>query len=576
MRGGAPSRAEHVIAQVALLAGAVLLLLPALLTGTFHRSHEEARYLLLADHFIAAFRDGVWYPRFLPDLYGGYGYPTFCFYQPGFFFFSLLFSYLPAALHQTMQWSLLALVYVGALGAYFLGREIAGVRLGLFAGLWFLLTPYLCVNLYVRGDLSELASMLLCPWPVFFLLLLDRRLQGRASPAAPMLGLALSIAAVILCHPAPPVALLPSLAVIALALGWRRPHQWALFLRVGASLLAALALSSPYWLTVFQLRPYVQFENLIAGYNQIELHTVWPHQLVSNVWGFGGSIPASQDDTMSFQLGAPELLVATLGAWFGRRSRVIVAAYGCYLALVLLMLPIAEPFWSRAATLRFLQFPWRLLAVTATLQVTAAMGLCDPVARHLSRRAQWSTIAALLFVSYLWHADQFQISAPMMDPEEVRNVYHRELKTTGFHHFANADEFTPRTVVEAPAAPRDFSRPRILLERDARARRAEGHGDHHLRFEVAARAPTAVVIQQLYLPGWRIWLNGEPLARGTIEAGLTAAGLMRVELPQPGRYRLEARYEGPPGWRLRNAGIAIVILVVLPTLRRPRQLERCD
>src|SRR5262249_59646287 len=113
---------------------------------------------------------------------------------------------------------------LGAAGAFRLGAALANRRFGLFAAALFLLTPYLFVDLYVRGDLSEALGLLLGPWVLGFAIDLDRRLARGASPAGAMTGLALASAASVLAHPAPALVLLPAVAAIVAALASRAPH----------------------------------------------------------------------------------------------------------------------------------------------------------------------------------------------------------------------------------------------------------------------------------------------------------------------------------------------------------------
>src|SRR5262245_38773724 len=53
------------------------------------------RELRLSALCTGAIRGGSWYPRWLPDLNGGYGYPVFVFYQPGYFYVSHGLSFVP-------------------------------------------------------------------------------------------------------------------------------------------------------------------------------------------------------------------------------------------------------------------------------------------------------------------------------------------------------------------------------------------------------------------------------------------------------------------------------------------------
>ena len=88
--------------------------------------------------------------------------------------------------------------------------------------------------------------------------------------------------------------------------------------------------------------------------------------------------------------------------------------------------------------------------------------------------------------------------------------------------------------------------------------------------ELAVPAPTAVVIEQLYLPGWEVSLDGRELARTTLDGSLTPEGFVRLALLQAGTHRLEAAYGGPPGGGVRAAGMALVLGVFALLLRPVR------
>ncbi len=555
--------------HAALLLFALVAAAPLLATGAWHRSHEELRYVVLADLFARALREGIAYPRFLPDLYGGYGYPTFCFYQPGFFFVATLFSALPLALHRALALALVFLLYAGALGAFRLGEALASRSFGLFAAALFLLTPYLFVDLYVRGDLSEAMALLLGPWLFFFLIDLDRRLARGGSPAGAMLGLAAATAALVLAHPVPPFALLPVASATACALALGAPHGRALCLRAGAALAAGIALAAPYWAGLLALRGSVGFGRLVGGFYAPEAHGVAAFQLVSRAWGFGAATAGAADDGMSFQLGAVHLALAVAGAVAGRRSRVIAVAAAAYALLVLLVLDAAGPLWAHAGPLRFLQFPWRLLAATATLQLVLTLGLRAWTVR-LGPRAEAALLAGIALVALGWYAGQLSVSGATRDPAEILRDYHARVKRETFEHFVYRDEFTPLAAKRRPDRPRDPDAPAVRLAGPGRVRALPGASPHRLRVELAVPAPGAVVIEQLYLPGWEVALDGREIPPEALVRSLTPEGFARVELPRAGRYRLEARYRGPPGARVRAAGMAAVLAVFAALLRRPR------
>jgi hypothetical protein len=60
-----------------------------------------------------------------------------------------------------------------------------------------------------------------------------------------------------------------------------------------------------------------------------------------------------------------------------------------------------------------------------------------------------------------------------------------------------------------------------------------------------------VTIQQLYLPGWRVALDGRRVPAAALERHVTPDGRMALPVG-PGAHWIEAYYEGPPGWKGRG------------------------
>ena len=208
-----------VCAMIALFGQALASTLPLFFAG-WVECHDALRYLALHDQFRECVAHGIAYPRWLPYLYGGYGYPTFVFYQPGYFFLTLaLNAIVPDALTAT-QLAVLVMFIAGGIGMLLLVREFCDTFSSWAAAAWFLLTPYLFVNLHVRGDLSELLSIVLTPWPLLFLSRLYRAVRQDAA-TWPWLGLtALALAGIVLAHPFTALFYYPTFCVIALAWTW--------------------------------------------------------------------------------------------------------------------------------------------------------------------------------------------------------------------------------------------------------------------------------------------------------------------------------------------------------------------
>jgi hypothetical protein len=544
--------------------------LPALVAGTFPSTHEELRYPALLAHFLAAQSAGVAFPQWLPDLAGGYGYPIFVFYQPLFFHLAALVSRVtglgPAlSACATVQLASIA----SAAGAYLLARRVARPVPAMLAAALFMLTPYLYVNLYVRGDLSETLAMLATPWPLLFLWRMqERAAAGRPGAFGPAVGLGVGLAALVLAHPATGVLFFGVFSVLGAGFTAAVPSGAArrrFLVALGLAIVLGLALSAPYWGGVLEMRRYVTLD--VGGYLSAERHVVYPQQLFSTFWGYG--IPSLDDasDGMSYQLGAVHALAAVAGAILGRRDRRIVAAFAAYLAAVAIMLPWSRPLWREILPLRLVQFPWRMLSVTAGLQLLCLLGI--------ARRPGPGPTAALaglgLAVLAANHA-QFAEN-PRTDPavfawSRVERAVSAMIRIDfeSFDTYLAPGQFQPRTAVLPLAALRRPDEPLVRLDHGD-VRPLPGNDAHAIAEEIVTDQPTRVILRQYYLPGWRVEVDGRAIARADLEAGLTKKGMPAFEVPS-GSHSIRARYEGTPQGRWRLALSMLVVAACLVLLRR--------
>ena len=546
------------VLAVALLAMAPLA--PMVAGGFWPRSHDDLRYFPLFDAFRDAMAHGILYPRWLPDLFAGYGYPVFAFYQPGLFYFLLpigLFTGNPL-LH--FQLGLYALAALGGTGVYLLCREFTDRRAALFASAVFLLTPYLYVELYVRGDLGEMAAMLLAPWPLYFLVRLHGRWrEGGQGSAAAALGLAASLGGMLYVHPTVGPLYMPALCLIAAILvAGSEPHaRWRLAGQIAGAMVIALALSAPFWFTVISLRDAVQISAGMQGQFVAAENVVYPHQLFARTWGFGYSVPGPDDD-MPFQLGLPHFVLAVAGVVLARRQKVILAASLAYALMVAAMMPWTAPLW-RLPVLELMQFPWRILTYTATLQAVCAAGV--GVAFTDLRRG--GSVLAILLIGGVaaWQPLQFT-AEPLVRSLSWTEVRRQAGEPEGGESGVFANPYTPKSasnsLLATPRRGNDF----IKVDGPGDAVAAADSTRHRLHYTLRARAPVTAIIQQIHLPGWAVEVNSKRVSEPDLRRLLTPDGRMRVELPA-GEHDIRAWYDGPPGWLWRNIVMAVAIILAL-------------
>lgn len=575
---------QRIATTLALLAVATMPLLPSAFAGHFPRTHEGMRYEHLAAIFLDAIDQGVFYPRWLPDLAGGYGYPTFVFYQPVVFYVASAISAVTGVgMIVGMQLVALTFSVIGSFGAFVLSRQFGVGRIaGLACAMLFLITPYVFVNLYVRGDHSEFAALMLTPWPPALLLIARKRLNESHRAAAQLLAAAFVLALLVATHPALAVCFVPLTIGLAIAgtpfvvAGRRR--QWIASIGFVGVLLAAL--SSFYWFPVWQNAPFVHLEGVALGpYDPVQ-HTIDPWRLIYPRWGFGtsGFKAMGVPPTMSFQLGLPHLLLAVAGLIVGWRRPWVVMAAVAYAVLILCMTVYADAIWQIGSPLRVLQFPWRLLGPIAALQLLLASAA---IARITPRRpiVQGSVALAVVVISAgyyhaMFHASPFlfqltdhtEAELPWKRAQDVLNAGVQEIAHYP-ENFSGRGEFTPKW---APLELTEARRGPILL---ANGDVAFAPTSSNYRIDANVTLPTAqqAIIQQYYFPGWRVEVNGHVMPFEDIERDQD--GRLVIALPA-GTSHVVAYFDGPDGWRLRTVIAAIIsaaaiVVIVRSDRRRP-------
>lgn len=559
-------------------------LIPNWLDRRLPATHEGYRYLLLSDWFRDAMAAGSWYPRWLPEMNGGFGYPQFVFYQPGYFFLNAATSLLvePLFMRQLLTLSIIALL--GGCGVYLLTRRFTSPGYALLLVLLFQSAPYVHTNLFLRGDLSEWMALELMPWPVYFLLQFCRAVEGGLvrQRLYNWLGLTLATACLCYCHPValmflPLLLLFTGAVCLVKGMSARSLAAWG---ELAGGVALGVALSSPYWLPVMQMKPYVNVAAALDGFVAWKNTVAFRQLLFGSLFGGG--------DSKEF-LGAPFVTYALVGWWYGRKQSFIFGCGLAYLVILLLITPISQLFW-RLYPFSLLQFPWRLAVFAPLLQVICLCGLvlgdgCNRIGKG------WLVVSFGLLLFWSWHG-HFGFS-PAETTESLLRFDRQGLsclrnfaqtgRTGSYATTLDAGEWQPRSaagILSIPArgtllsgcdktqqAMADLAIkigrfglynlhpvPHPLVEVD----RSEwlvspqpSSTAFRLNYQLGGVAAAHVTINQIYLPGWQVVLNGQVVSREELEKQLLPDGRMRLAL-LPGDYQLQAWYDGPPGWRLQN------------------------
>jgi hypothetical protein len=342
--------------------------------------------------FDQTLRDGYLWPRWAPDFAFGYGYPLFNILAP-------LAIYAAEILHLlglSLVGSVKAMYALGTIGAgvamYVFVRRLFGREAGLLAAVAYMYVPFHLVEIFVRSAYSEFIALALLPLVLYaFTELVAAPKVGRTALAGLIYGV------LALTHVTTFFTFTPFLiAYIAFLLigTWRRkgPHAAlrASLYTLGSGALG-LALSAIYLVPMLAELRHVKVEQWTAFNYDYGQHFVYFSQLLSPLWDYGYSGPGLEDG-MSFQLGAVTVVLIVFGGWRTLAGRFPHRGTALFFLIataffVWLMSPAAQFAWRVLPVASLVQFPWRLLGLSAlTTSVVAGSLVAGQVSKSASQQ----------------------------------------------------------------------------------------------------------------------------------------------------------------------------------------------
>lgn len=605
---------RRAVTFLAVIAFSIFPLLPNLLDRRLADTHEVYRYLVLGEWFHRAKVMGDTYPRWIAEMNGGFGYPEFVFYQPGYFFLQdFTAGWLDEFLHRQLV-TLVLIAIIGGAGFYLLARRYVGAMGALGALAIFVLAPYSRINLFVRGDLSEWLLLEWMPWCLWFLFIyVDRRMGCGKGLFLSWLALSVAVCLATYTHPVAVLflpLLLLGLVVVAISgvSGLVVPN---ISLKIGfevfLAIVVGLSLSSPYWLVVVMMKPAVASVDVFKDWGETWQNTT---TLANLLWGSWLGMPKSFHETEF--LGAPFVLLALLGWWWGRKKPLVLSSGWMYLALIILMAPMGRIFWQMPP-FSLILFPWRLAVFAPSLQAISCLGLLtgDGERSKWGRSIFWLGVTCLFFYA-VFSPYQYKpwLGLGRLGQKGLDCLFDfsRTARPQSYPATMDLGEWQPRTshkgllvasrLSEAvvgcgdlrgeladllkrhftfDSLPSPYPRPLIEIQsEDWLVEQLPMSKSRWLAdYQLTGTAPSRIIINQFYLPGWQIFLNGMNVSEAQLMNSIGNDGLIQVQL-EAGRWHLQARYELPEELRVMVwttmifGGIGGCVLFGLITFRRSR------
>jgi hypothetical protein len=502
--------------------------------------------------------EGNFYPRWVAELFLGFGYPLLNFYASATYYLAELLHLAGAGYENALIYAMLVLLIVASFGIYRLARDIfadlgvASQMPALVATAAYVFAPYLLFNLYVRGAIAELGAQAILPW----LLWAFRRLLCSKEPAKYLIGAVFCLAALAFTHTVSLLLAPPVLVIYALVLLWRyrrEPRELRRrLLWFAAATASAAAVSAVFWLPALLERQFLTTQAQEASALYIHQHTWGWKSFLDSDWFVG------YNDEAGTRLRRVQLLLAIIGIVASRRWNlewffmVALAFFAC-----LLVGDWAVPFWTSNPLLLTIQFPWRMLTLASVPIALLTGGILT--SGWLARRSNWPyqallfalVIGTIVFANYPRMAwmNRLEVAPDQVNLTSI-SQYEAITKRYGLSA-ATFREFTPRWVEKLEFK----SLPPVAGEKPV-AISLEHASDQALEMTFAAARPTRLLFSILFFPGWQITLDKGQHLEPYPSADF---GLLTVDLPA-GEHQLSVRWEDTLSHRW---GQAITILAML-------------
>jgi hypothetical protein len=545
---------EWLLALGVSLATALLVIAPFFRLGNAS-GHDIAFHASSWVDVAGQWREGIFFPRWTEWANHGFGEPRFIFYPP-------LSWMLGAALSFVVPWNAVPEVFIvmaqtlAGLCSFALARRFLPRSAALFGAACYAANPYALLIVYMRSDFAEQLACALMPLVLLWALELCGLVENRHGSVSRAMALfAVAFAAVWLSNA--PAGVLASYSV-ALIFAWAAFAEKSLqpLWRGAGGLALGLGLASFYllpaayeqrWVNITQalaagLQPSDNF--LFTTINDPE-HNAF-NRIASNVailmmamTGIAG-IAARRETAEQKEREERKRLWLTL---------ILLSA-----AAAILMIRPSAIFWEHLPKLRFMQFPWRWLAILAVpyAYFSAAM---------VRRRVRW--IWFVLVVVAAGGTATLLVKKAWWDSDDISSLREAIANDQGFE---GTDEYDPMSD-DHTNLPQKAARVQVLPaeESGGSAPNAEVHVERWTAEErvvrVTSRARLRMALRLVDYPAWLVEVNGKAVRPEHAETN----GEMIVALT-PGTERIAVTFVRTPDRKLGSAVSLIAMLTLLALL----------
>lgn len=308
-------------------------------------SMQDDNQIFRLEQLDQCLKDGQIPCRYIANGGLGYGYPLYNFYSPLAYYVAEFFHLLGFSYINAIKISFIIPAFLRTFGMYLLASSFFGVSGGLISSALFSFSPYLAVDTFVRGALSETWALSLLPFVFWAIYKKHHKLS------------ILFLSLLLLSHNLTLIYTLPLLLIFSFYTKNLKSLVRCLF---WSSLICSF-----YLLPAFFENKLTTVNTMTQGYfSYINHFTTLKELFFSNFWGYSASMWGPIDG-FSFNIGFVQFLFATLVFIFLKKNHpqrsLITFIYLITIFLLFLTHNKSTFIWRSLSFMPYFQFPWRFL-----------------------------------------------------------------------------------------------------------------------------------------------------------------------------------------------------------------------
>ncbi|HBL51745.1 MAG: hypothetical protein A3D24_00735 [Candidatus Blackburnbacteria bacterium RIFCSPHIGHO2_02_FULL_39_13] len=530
------------VVVIALIAG------KDLLQPGYFNMHDDLQ-MMRQFSLEACFKDLQIPCRWTPYMGYGFGFPLFNYYPQLPYLFGEVFRLIGFSFVDTIKATMLLSFVTSGLAMYVLAKEFWGKLGGILSAAFYIWAPYHSVDVFVRGAMNEAWALVWFPIILWSGYKIITKAQFRH-----IVVLSLAWFGLLNSHNLMALIFVPFFG--AWALLWLvREKSWFTVPQLVISGIWALGLSAFFTIPVTLEKNLVHVESMVVGYYEYIVHFTSINQLlISRFWGYGPSTWLT-DDKMSFQIGylhwiLPLVLLAFAIYRFYKKRKiddVILATSFFVLAgwfAAFMTQSRSTPLWVRLdPLLRYVQFPWRFLALVILAFSTSAGAVIVLIDRPGKRNIlKFFSVLILVVGLYALNVGYFHPEkiGPLTDEEKFSGKAWDLQQTAGIY------DYLPVGAKTAPKAPQKEV---AEIVKGNASLSNEHQGTNWASFDATVMDEIATIQINIFsFPNWQVYMDGKKV---DTFIGDDEWGRMRLEVPS-GEHKVTAKFKDTPIRKVAN------------------------